>query len=373
MRSVKGSWSEVLDSSRLSTFFQSGGFLRRQDGDCLLWLGLRPFRRTPEHHEDPLFSICYNEFFDSQTRFLQASQEPISLSSHELAEALEFFLNSSPSEPVLKKADFRLSTFADFEKTVQILLGKIQRGEIEKAVPVVFSRSEKKPTAVDIAQWISHLLQTPPTVHAFGFWHEGIGILGATPETLFHKKNAHLSTMALAGTMPRSEIGIRLSLLKDPKEMHEHQLVVQDLERQLGKLGTVQKTLPQILELPTLLHLQSLLEVETSEHSIGRLIQLLHPTPALGVSPRAYGFHWLQSLNDQQGRRIFGAPVAFSLPSEKTGAETLCLVAIRNMQWDENGSRMGAGCGIVKESLPEREWQEVQHKLSSIQLMLGLQ
>jgi menaquinone-specific isochorismate synthase len=64
--------------------------------------------------------------------------------------------------------------------------------------------------------------------------------------------------------------------------------------------------------------------------------------------------------------------VAFSIPTGQGTSETLCLVAIRNMQWDENGSRMGAGCGIVKESLPEREWQEVQQKLSSIQIMLGL-
>jgi isochorismate synthase EntC len=385
MQSAKGRrdhMGEIFDQNSLALFFRSGGFLRLASGDCLIWPALETLVETPNSNEQPLYSIAYNYFFESQTRLLSSSRGPFRVSSHDFSQVLKAFLESSGASveegfagnaDFLKPADFELPPFADFEKDVQTLLGKIQREEIEKGVPVVFSRNLKKPSVNNRAYWIYHLLKTPSTSHVFGFWQQQAGIIGATPEILFHKKDGLLSTMALAGTMPRSEIGQRISLLKDPKEMHEHELVVRDLERQLGKLAPVRVSQPQILELPTLLHLQTLLEVETSERDVHQLIQLLHPTPALGVSPRAYGFHWLQELGNQAGRRLFGGPIAFHIPSEKgSGAEILCLVAIRNMQWDDDGSRMGAGCGIVKESLPEREWREVQHKLSSVQKMLGL-
>jgi menaquinone-specific isochorismate synthase len=177
--------------------------------------------------------------------------------------------------------------------------------------------------------------------------------------------------MALAGTLPRAEAAFRPELLKDPKELHEHNLVVQDLEIQLEKLvqsSAVHKSKTQILELPTLQHLVTYLEVQVTNVQVHDLVKLLHPTPALGVAPRNYGYHWMRDLPGQESRRWFGAPLVFSLPNK----EAISLVAIRNIQWNEKESWIGAGCGIVAGSQIDREWAEVQHKLNSIFMMLGL-
>ena len=169
-------------------------------------------------------------------------------------------------------------------------------------------------------------------------------------------------------------MGLRNSLLKDPKELHEHLVVVKDIEQQLSKWGWVKKSATKILELPTLLHLQTLLQVEGARSNLRECLQQLHPTPALGVAPRAYGYQWLEQTTDQEGRRLFGGPIVFTLPAESPNAEPsdLALVAIRNIQWDQQGCRIGAGCGVVKESKPEQEWQELQQKLNSVMLMLGI-
>ncbi len=351
-------------------FFKAGAFLRLSDGQMLLWSG--PFEtcaEPPIGEKTPKFSVAYMNFFGSAMEFKLSFAKPVGVSVTEVQADLSRFqasLNPQPSE-LLKASDFQNQGYEDFEKTIQSLMGKIHRGELEKAVPVIFSRSKRAATVANLAQWMKNLLQTPDTLHAFGFWENGVGIMGATPEILFHRQEGKISTMALAGTMPRSEVGKRNSLLKDAKELHEHQLVVVDIQRQLGKWGAVRKSDPKILELPTLLHLQTLLEIENVNCGLRELVQQLHPTPALGVSPRAYGYHWLGSTSDQEGRRLFGAPILFSTPVSE-----VCLVAIRNIQWDQQGCRVGAGCGVVKESQPEQEWQELQQKANSVLLMLGM-
>jgi isochorismate synthase EntC len=48
------------------------------------------------------------------------------------------------------------------------------------------------------------------------------------------------------------------------------------------------------------------------------------------------------------------------------------LVAIRNIQWQDEKIRLGSGCGIVKSSQIEREWQELKLKRESVKRMLSI-
>jgi menaquinone-specific isochorismate synthase len=280
---------------------------------------------------------------------------------------------------LIKQADFFCSTKESFEQSLREILPKIHRGEIEKAVPVSFTRSAKVPTNVDKLKWMQGALSSPSNLWAYGFWKEDVqGIIGATPEILFDLKEGRLETMALAGTMPKSEVHQRGSLLNDAKERWEHDLVVRDLKTQLGKLGGVICGNTEVIELPTLFHLRTLLQVnlssgifskgEVRKNMVEQIIQLLHPTPALGVAPRSYGYQWLRDLPDQAERKHHGAPVCISLPHR-----TICLVAIRNIQWNNKGTQIGAGCGIVKESQLDREWSEITQKINSVFQILGIE
>ena len=208
----------------------------------------------------------------------------------------------------------------------------------------------------------------PPNLNVYGFWDGKRGIMGATPEVLFHRKAMVLQTMALAGSCPRAEMGTRTPLLKDEKEMREHELVVNDLVTRLKPLGWLKKYETEILELPTLLHLCTRFEVTGCSKRDSELVRLLHPTPALGVAPRAYGFQWMRELPEQKDRTLFGAPILFALSND----ETLALVAIRSILWDEEGSRIGSGCGLVASSELDREWNELSVKRRSVYQMIGI-
>ena len=99
------------------------------------------------------------------------------------------------------------------------------------------------------------------------------------------------------------------------------------------------------------------------------IVQALHPTPALGAHPREVGRYWLLDYQQHFDRLRFGAPVGYTDPSTRISR---CFVAIRNVQWQPNRMLIGAGCGIVANSDPETEWNEILLKLKAVKALLNL-
>ncbi len=174
--------------------------------------------------------------------------------------------------------------------------------------------------------------------------------------------------MALAGTTPNTGRDAGLALAKDPKQLREHRYVIDDLQSQLGQWGVLRIFPTQMLFLPRLIHLCTPMTLEGKFVPPEEWIQRLHPTPALGVSPRAYGRSWMRDLQAQSQRKWFGGPLGFNLEPQNT----MCLVAIRNLQWSKSGSRIFAGAGLVADSQLEMEWQELQAKIESVFSALAL-
>ena len=99
------------------------------------------------------------------------------------------------------------------------------------------------------------------------------------------------------------------------------------------------------------------------------MAQELHPTPALGVSPRKLGFDEIARWDDVTLRGRYGAPFGVLLP----GTEGMrCFVAIRGVQWQDGSVLLGSGCGVVSESVLEREWKELELKRASVKRILAL-
>ncbi len=255
----------------------------------------------------------------------------------------------------------------EFQTTswLEIQKGFSERG-LRKAVPVVFARTRGR---VSIESVLKRLVTQPPQLFPYGFWGEQEGMIGATPEILFAvgQNPDNLQTMALAGTRGKGDRAAEL-LLSDAKERHEHQLVVDDIKEQLARVGDVRCGETGVLELPSLFHLHTPIEAKLHKRlSLLDLVECLHPTPALGVSPRSLGFLEMKLWDLPQRRGRFGAPFAAVWPEGMHA-----LVAIRNVEWSGEEIRIGSGCGIVPESRLEREWKELALKRESVKRMLGL-
>lgn len=327
-----------------------------------------PFQEVSDANSDEITIFC-PDFYDLEAGRLLRGTRQFKVSTAELRGFCEEYLAQAAALGTEANLAWQEPAQKDFAVALQRIQSRIQHQEIQKAVPVIFARCPQVPSARERARMIRELCEAPDTLFVYGIWQKDGGVLGATPETLFEYREGQLKTMALAGTCPKSEAAQRESLLQDDKEMHEHRLVVEDILQVLKPWGDIKTQGPHILELPTLYHLQTHIEVACAHRpDFLELTRALHPTPALGVAPRAAGYRWMQELPGQVGRGRYGAP--FGVFSSE---EALCLVGIRNIQWNENSSMIGSGCGVVAASELEREWQELLQKRLSVKKILGLE
>lgn len=342
--------------NEITDFLQRGAVLRKPSGEWYLW-----FSDNDKNH---VKSVSYMDFFGSSLSHLQGLGEAKVWSKGDLQAALSKF---NSDQPGFGHEDFTALSKENFEIAFQEILSRIHRGEIEKAVPVLFSISKKQCSSSERAHMLQSLLQAPANLYVYGFWDEQGGILGASPEILFTQKDTLVRTMALAGTRPKAD-SERLPLLKDPKELREHQMVIQDIHQRLSKFGNIRTHVTEELELPVLYHLRTFIDLETTRIGADELMLHMHPTAALGVAPRNYGIQWMKQLPEQERRSIFGAPILFHLPD----GEKLCVVSIRNLMWDKNSCYLGVGCGLVEQSQLQREWDELAIKRDMTLRLLGL-
>ena len=173
--------------------------------------------------------------------------------------------------------------------------------------------------------------------------------------------------MALAGT---SNSDNNTLFENDDKELHEHQLVVDSLNRRLNFFGSIQESQREILDIGGMIHFLSKFSVTLSkEHKIDDIIRSLHPTPALGTVPRTNAT--IDLLN--QFRSDFNVPPMFGSPfGIKIGNFFESIVLIRGLFFTTNSLQLPTGCGIVEGSLIDKEWDELAFKSRWVKSSLGL-
>jgi isochorismate synthase EntC len=232
-------------------------------------------------------------------------------------------------------------------------------GEISKVVLTTKTEALK---TIEPQQFIQNaLLQTHQNTFVYGQWDEHAGFLGFTPELLLQMKNdTELHTMALAGTVSLEVYKKNPDLLFSEKNKYEHQLVVEDIVNCLNPFGKVTVQPLEALSLDTLVHLYTPISVELNEaYTFENYVQALHPTPALGISPRSQA-PLLKFWRFKEGS--FGAP--FAVSDSEQNIE--CVVGIRNLSWNKNKYTIRCGCGVVKDSQLEDEWNELLLKIEAV-------
>lgn len=259
--------------------------------------------------------------------------------------------------------EFEADAFARSFAAVQEAL---RNGALVKAVPAVFDHSDAPLGAMERERALRSLANLPAGLMPYGCWDADGGFLGASPEVLFENDGVEIHTMAVAGTARAGSAPD--DMMHDPKERAEHALVVDDLAGQLAAFGPLARGVTRLWRIGILSHLRTDLRVspETTV-DFADLVHRLHPTPAVGLSPRHDWRQWIPRF-DTEPRGKFSAPFGLALPD----GTSRCLVAIRGVQWDRQGLRCGAGCGLVEGSKLSRELAELRLKLAATRGNLGL-
>jgi menaquinone-specific isochorismate synthase len=260
-----------------------------------------------------------------------------------------------------------------FQKAFNDLKIDFKDRRLEKAVPYVFAYASEKMTHLLLVRSLKKALSIIKEYpgYLYGHWDGDHGFLGVSPEILFQYSQNRpntLVTMALAGTQKDKEN--QIEFMEDEKKLKEHCVVIEGIVQSLQDLGSITIGNTEVLKLPTLNHLLTRIEVDLDYPlDFMSAVRSLHPTPALGAFPRPSGKLWLENYQKKLDRGNYGAPFGFQLGAGKLSC---CLVAIRQVQWNALGMRIGAGCGIVEKSQFHQEWNEIQLKIQAIRNTLAL-
>jgi len=220
---------------------------------------------------------------------------------------------------------------------------------------VVLSRKETvKLGEFKIIETYKKLLNNYNNAFAYCWFHPEVGLwLGATPETLLVVNENTFSTMALAGTMVYDS---NKETNWQAKEKEEQQYVTDFILEQLGSDLMVSK--PYTVKTGNLLHLRTDIKGQITKNlTLTRIINLLHPTPAVCGVPKIEAKDYI--LQKENYRRQFYTGFLGELNFDNTSN---LFVNLRCMQVLKKHIEIYVGGGITTESIPESEWEETVAK-----------
>ena len=191
---------------------------------------------------------------------------------------------------------------------------------------------------------------------------------GATPERLVSLRGRTVETDALAGTTGRGETPaedewLARELLADPKNTHEHDLVADTIREQLAPFAaSVSVGERAVRRLATVQHLHTPITAElAADTHVLSLVEALHPTPAVGGLPPEAALETIRET-EPFDRGWYAAPIGWI---DAAGNGTF-VVGLRSAVASRRRATLFAGVGIVGDSDPDREWDELELKFRPI-------
>lgn len=210
-----------------------------------------------------------------------------------------------------------------------------------------------------------------PSPYMFYFSGTDVEVAGASPETLVKLENGVLHTFPLAGTRPRGKTdkedkALEEELLADPKELAEHNMLVDLGRNDLGKIskfGSVQvEKLHSIEKYSHVMHIGSTVRGEISEkYDALDAVSAVLPAGTLSGAPKIRACQLIGELENNK-RGIYGGAIGYI---DFTGNMDTC-IAIR-IAYKKNGKVfVRSGAGIVADSVPEKEFEECINKAKAV-------
>jgi anthranilate synthase component 1 len=210
-----------------------------------------------------------------------------------------------------------------------------------------------------------------PSPYMFYFSSDDIEIAGASPETLVKLENGNLYTFPLAGTRPRGktpeeDAALEKDLLSDPKELAEHNMLVDLGRNDVGRISEfgsvkVEKYL-SIERFSHVMHIGSTVRgtIQKGKSALDAIDSVL-PAGTLSGAPKISACRIINKLENNK-RGLYGGAIGYIA---FTGNMDTC-IAIR-IAFKKNGKVfVRSGAGIVADSVPEKEFDECNNKMKAV-------
>lgn len=261
-----------------------------------------------------------------------------------------------------------LPEISEKDKTyhIEIVNKGIREIGTKKLEKVVLSREIKVPIKSSPIKIFRKVLDTYPNAFCYCWYHPKIGLwIGATPELLLLKQNNSLVTVSLAGTTKSTA---KNKPLWHKKELEEQELVTCHIVEQLSKYVTdlsVGKV--DSVRAGNLWHLKTKIWGTIRDLELKKIIQALHPTPAVCGLPVNEAEAFIKKYENYDREFYTGYLGELNMGKDKN---THLFVNLRCMQIKGDSGLLYVGGGITSDSNAEQEWIETVHKSETMLNMI---
>lgn len=222
----------------------------------------------------------------------------------------------------------------------------------------------------------SRLREVNPSPHMYYLKDGEQVIFGASPELLFRLRQGEMETFPLAGTTKRGatheeDTQLARALLNDPKEIAEHNMLVDLHRNDLGRVaqfGTVKvRTLMDIKRYSHVQHISSeIVGILAENQDMFSALAANFPAGTLTGAPKIEAMKIINDL-EGEGRGPYGGAIGqFNFNGDCTFA-----IPIRSVFCNGTDAYAQTCGGNVYDSTPENEYLEIQRKLAATRKVLS--
>ncbi len=223
----------------------------------------------------------------------------------------------------------------------------------------------------------TNLRKINPSPHMFYLKFNHQKIIGASPELLLRMRNGEMETFPLAGTIKRGKNKLQdqklaRKLLNDPKEIAEHNMLVDLHRNDLGRVaqfGTVKiRSLMDVKKFSHVQHISSeITGVIRRDQDMFSTLASNFPTGTLSGAPKIESIKIINSLEPEARGPYGGAVGHFGFNGDCTFA-----IPIRTLFISGDYAYTQTSGGIVYDSKPNIEYYEIQKKLQAMKEALEI-
>jgi anthranilate/para-aminobenzoate synthase component I len=278
----------------------------------------------------------------------------------------------------------------DFTQTLTEIEVSLERGQYEaavssakdaiaagEAIQIVLARRQTFARPVIAAEPLDAvalyraLRRINPSPYLFFVRMPEFSVVGASPELLVRVEGDRVTTHPIAGTRPRGatpaeDAALAYALERDPKERAEHVMLVDLGRNDLGRVarpGTVAVTkYMEVERYSHVLHLVSNVEARLKP-GLDALdaLRSIFPAGTLSGAPKVRA---MQLIGEAEGERrgLYGGAVGYL--GYDGNLDTA--ITIRSAVLRDDRIHVTVGAGIVARSVPEKEFEETEHKAGAI-------
>jgi anthranilate synthase component 1 len=221
------------------------------------------------------------------------------------------------------------------------------------------------------------LRKVNPSPYLFFVRTPSFEVVGASPELLLQVEGDRMTTHPIAGTRPRGATGKEDELLAeqlqaDPKERAEHVMLVDLGRNDLGRVarpGTVRVSkYMEVERYSHVLHLVSHVEAKMAP-GLDALdaLRSVFPAGTLSGAPKVRAMQLIAAAEGER-RGLYGGAVGYL--GYDGNLDTA--IAIRSAVLKDGAAHVHTGAGIVAGSVPEREFEETEHKAAAMRRAIEL-